>query len=233
MNFETKKMEKVNIKNMENIEEVANFILDPISSNLNLGKKVLLFVTGGSSIAVGVKISEIIKNKNLNNLKNLTIMLTDERYGEVSHKDSNYFNLLDKGFNISGAKVIPVLNGDSFEKTVSDFNSNLEEELAMADYKIGLFGVGADGHTAGILPNSESAYSPQFACGYKGPDFLRITMTFNSISKLDKAVACILGESKWGVVESLRDKDIPKEEQPSQALKEVPSFTIFTDYKNS
>ncbi len=210
-----------------NIEDSADFLSTSILRQLNLGKKVLFFVTGGSSVAVGVKVSELLKNSSL---KNLTIMLTDERYGDLGHPNSNWQQLIDKGFILPDAKLIPVLTGDSLVVTTEKFNKNLEQEFKNADYKIGLFGVGADGHTAGNLPNSTSINSEELAFGYGTVEFLRITMTPKAIKQLDEIVVWAQGENKWPVLRDLEEKDIEIKNQPAQILKTVPILTIFSDY---
>ena len=47
-----------------------------------------------------------------------------------------------------------------------------DEELKIAEYKIGLFGIGVDsGHTAGILPDSEAVNCQELVCSYDTPVF--------------------------------------------------------------
>ena len=219
------------IKTTTKPEEAANFIAFSILKQLELGKRVLFFVTGGSSIAVGVKIAELLCAYPKQDLiKNLTITLTDERYGPLGHKDSNWQQLLEKGFNLLGAKLIPILNGESRDDTVKNFNEILHQEFRVAEYKIGLFGIGADGHTAGILPESEAVNSADLAYGYDTPTFSRITLTPEAIEKLDEAVVWVQGENKWSVLEDLEKNDINITKQPAQILKRVSLLTIFTDY---
>ncbi|MCM2339306.1 MAG: 6-phosphogluconolactonase [Burkholderiales bacterium] len=216
MNFEIKKVEK--------IEEVANFIASSILSKLNEGKRVLFFVPGGSAILVAVKISEILKD---NDLKNLVVTLTDERYGDLDHFNSNYLQLTEKGFVLKEAKIISVLKGESIEDTTEKFDKNLAEEFALADYKIGLFGIGTDGHTAGILPGSVGVASERLACHYDTPTFRRITMTGKAIKKLDEVIVFTQGIEKDAVIKDLQEKDIDEIIEPAQILKKVPLLTIF------
>ena len=215
------------IKTTTKIEDAANFIATSVLRQLELDKNVLFFVTGGSSISVAVKVAEILRE---HPHSKLTIMLTDERYGPLDHTDSNWHQLLQKGFDLPQAKLIPILTGDSSEITTEKFNTNLDQEFKKAEYKIGLFGVGKDGHTAGILPNSVAVLHQDLACNYDTPAFSRITMTPKSIEKLDEVVVWMQGEEKWEVVKNLENNiDIIK--QPVQTLKKVPLLTIFTDYK--
>lgn len=217
----------LNIKTTTRVDDAAEFIVSSVLRELNNSKKVLLFLTGGSSVAVGLKIAKLLAVKDL---KNLTVTLTDERYVPVDNPNSNYFQLLQKGFTLPGAKVIPILTGDNLAVTTEKFNIALTQEFTKADYKIGLFGIGADGHTAGILPGSEAVTRAELAFGYETEKFSRITMTPRAIEKLDEAVVSVQGEDKWGTLRNL-EEEIEIAEQPAQILKKVPLLTIFTDYQ--
>ncbi len=213
---------------MEKIEQAANFIATIIHQKTKLGVNILLFVTGGSSIQVALKIAEILKENTFNNL---TVMLTDERYGPINHTDSNWQQLIGQGFNIKGAKLIPILTGDDANTTTQKFNEELHEEFKKDSYKIGLFGIGADGHTAGILPDTSAVNSPNLADTYKTEKFERITMTPKAIIQLDEAVIFAKGQDKWPTLEKLKNKVVDLNEQPAQILKKVPLLTMFTDKK--
>jgi len=225
----------INFKTTTRVEDAAEFIASSISNQLKLGKQVLFFVTGGSSITVGAKVAELLINDRERNLtKNLTIMMTDERYGPLDHKDSNWHQLMQKGFSLPQARLLPILDGDDRVSTTLKFNINLSRELTgdkEAKYKIGLFGIGADGHTSGILPGSDAVNSKDLAYGYDTPTFSRITITPQVIEKLDEVVVWVQGKEKWGVVKDLLEKNIEIIKQPAQILKRVPLLTIFSDFK--
>ena len=215
------------IKTTTKIDDAANFIVNSILNQLKLNKHVLFFVTGGSSVSVGSKVAELLAREKLDNL---TIMLTDERYGPLNHKDSNWYRLTQKGFSLPGAVSIPILIGEDIDITTEKFNRVLEKEFEKAEYKIGSFGIGPDGHTAGILPSSVAVESKDLACHYNTPTFSRITITPITIQKFDEVVAWVQGKAKWGVMEDLEKKDIEIIKQPAQILKKIPLLTIFTDY---
>jgi 6-phosphogluconolactonase/glucosamine-6-phosphate isomerase/deaminase len=225
-----------NLKTTKDPDDPARFIAQSILNQLKINKRVLFFVTGGSSIAVGVRVSKILqdnfkKEENKNLIKNLAITLTDERYGKVGHMDSNWQQLLENGFGLLDAKIIPVLTGDDFEETTQKFNMVLAQALKNADYKIGLFGIGSDGHTAGILPESKAVNFEEFVVGYEAPKFSRITITPKTIEELDEAVVWVQGEEKWNTIKNFIDTYPLMVKQPAQVLKKVPLLTIFTDYK--
>ncbi|MDD5343784.1 MAG: 6-phosphogluconolactonase [Smithella sp.] len=215
------------IKTTTKPEDAANFIASSILNQLKAGKKVLFFVTGGSSIVVAVQVAEILKKYSC---KNLTITLTDERYGPADHFNSNYFQLVEKGFNLPEARIIPILIDEDQNITTEKFDAVLNQEFSLADYKIGLFGIGIDGHTAGILPDSVAIQSQNLACSYDTPVFSRITITPKAIERLNEAVVWMQGKEKLEVLENLKN-DIEISKQPAQILKKVPLLTIFTDLK--
>lgn len=223
------------LKTTTDAGEAANFLASSILKQLKSGKRVLFFVTGGSSISVGSKVSKILReypDKNL--LKNLTVTLTDERYGKIGHPDSNWQQLKDRDFDIPQVKFIPILTGDDRNTTIEKFNKILNTELMVNKenkYKIGLFGIGSDGHTAGILPESVVVNSEELVAGCDTPTFSRITITPKMIEKFDEAIVWAQGKDKWKIVENLLGADIPITKQPAQILKKVPLLTIFSDYE--
>jgi 6-phosphogluconolactonase/glucosamine-6-phosphate isomerase/deaminase len=216
----------LNIKTIKNRDEVIEFVADSINRNLKKNKNIIWFVSGGSAIPLEVLISKKIKKTNIDNL---TVTLVDERYGPIDYVDSNWLKLKELGFDIKGAKMIPFLSGKDMNKTVLDIKDILKDELLRADYKIGLFGIGEDGHTAGILPYTKASISDDFVCSYNTEKYNRITITPRLIKTLDEAVVYSVGRSKWSIIEKLKEK-ISVEEMPAQILKKVPTLTIFTDY---
>jgi 6-phosphogluconolactonase/glucosamine-6-phosphate isomerase/deaminase len=210
-------------------EQAAEFIAAALSAPLTEGKQVLWLVPGGSAIVLAAAVAKLLQNVPLTKL---TVTLTDERYGPVGHPDSNWLQLEQAGFMpLPGAQLLPVLTGASRDETVARFSDVLKEQLAAADYALGLFGIGADGHTAGILPHSPAVISQDFAAGYDAGQFQRITMTPQAIAQLDEAIVSAMGDTKWPVIDELETTDKPIPDQPAQQLKQVPKLTIFNDHK--
>jgi 6-phosphogluconolactonase len=206
---------------------VADYITNVLQEHLQAGERVLWLVPGGSAIAVAVEISKRMQGLSL---ENLYVTLTDERYGPLGHTDSNWQQLTEAGFDLPGANLVPVLADEDRETTTKHFARVLHELMQDADYKLGFFGIGADGHTAGILPDSPAVLSKEYAASYDAGNFERITMTPLAILRLDKAVVYATGEAKWPILDQMETK-IEIGQQPAQALKHVPQLTIFNDHK--
>jgi 6-phosphogluconolactonase/glucosamine-6-phosphate isomerase/deaminase len=196
-------------------------------AELASGKRVLWLVCGGSNIAAEV---EIMKTVPADLSKNLTVSLTDERYGAVGHKDSNWQQLLEAGFDIKSGKGMPVLSGGTFEQTVTDYAALAKDLFEKNDIVIALFGIGADGHIAGILPDSPAAdETTKLAAGYDNPPYTRLTLTFPGLKQIDVACAIALGDSKKQALQKLRTQDIKLTAQPSQILKKLPEAYLYSD----
>ena len=191
-------------------------------------KKVLWLVSGGSNVTPTI---QIIKNIPESLTANLTIMLADERYGEVGHKDSNWALLLDAGLAGNGAHILPVLHeGLNLEETSSAYNKTAGEALASNDFILALLGIGSDGHIAGILPGSVATEGQdQLVIGYQSQPFQRITLTFEALRKVDADYSLCFGDSKKEALLALRDQDLSLDEQPAQILKQLPESYIYTD----
>lgn len=210
-------------------DQIADAIAVLLRQQLEAGKKVLWLIPGGSAIAIVMKVVERLAQQDLSLL---SVTLTDERYGEVDHADSNWHQLEDLGFQLERAKLYPVLTGTDREQTTKEYAKTLEQLLADNEYRLGFFGIGPDGHTAGILPGSPAVNASEFAASYVAPNFERITMTPRAIARLDEVVVYAMGEAKWPLFDEL-ETDLPLEKQPAQALKQVAHVTIFNDHKDT
>ena len=224
-----------------------------ISAALNSDKPVLWLTCGGSNVPVAFDAFQSIKAQVVpRSLASLTIGQTDERFGPVGHADSNWRQLIEAGFDFStqiasnpsnnvisnkngsdGVRGLPILIGKPLDETVAAYSKVIG--AAVADVKssgglvVALFGIGADGHIAGILPHSPAVNSNGSVCGYEEGRFTRITLTPKTLKRVDLAYAFAFGESKREALESLRDQDLSMDEQPAQILKGLKEAYVYSD----
>jgi 6-phosphogluconolactonase/glucosamine-6-phosphate isomerase/deaminase len=222
------------ITNITSVEPVVEYLARTLTQHLAAGERVLWLVPGGSSIQIAASVSQKLTHTATGQPpQNLTVTLTDERYGEPGHQDSNWRQLDEAGFKLPGATLLPVLTGADLSATVEQFADQLGQALREADFRLGFFGIGPDGHTAGILPGSPAVSATQLAAGYNAGKFQRITMTPPAVLQLDETVAYAVGEAKWPVLAQLTTERLELNHQPAQVLGRVKSFTLFTDYAES
>ena len=219
---------RLNFIKVSSTEPVVVHLVSVINQHLRKNEKLTWLVPGGSAINVAVEVSKRLPK---NYLKNLTVTLTDERYGPVGHKDSNWPQLEMAGFKLAGASLQPVLKGLNLSETADWYAEMIENGLKSADFSIALVGMGPDGHILGIKPGSPALKSNKLVVGYEWDDFIRLTLTENALRRLDETVIYAVGEEKWPQFELLKD-DISTAKQPAQILKRLKKVIIFSDYKD-
>jgi 6-phosphogluconolactonase/glucosamine-6-phosphate isomerase/deaminase len=198
-----------------------------LQTSLTNGHQVLWLVTGGSNVQA---IVAIMQNLDSDITTQLTILLSDERYGPVGHPNSNGAQLNAAGFAPKRATLLPVLvAGLDLAATRTHYEESALTAFRESDMIIGQFGIGSDGHIAGILPNSPATNTAEFVCAYEAADFTRLTLTAHALKRLAVAYAFVFGDSKATALEKLNEQTLPYAEQPSQILKELPEAYIYND----
>lgn len=203
---------------MDNMDEtLKQNIVTEITEHAALGE-VLYLASGGSSISVTIAVVNALPPEVR---ARLTFTLTDERYGKVGHTDSNWRQLLAGGLDLSGITTLPVLSGaaTSIEATATLFGDRLMKLFAKKPYVIALFGVGADSHIAGILPESPAAQEKERpVVAYHAGEYERLTITPQIFRHIDSAYVYARGEAKQQAVEGM-SQELPIISFPNQLVK--------------
>jgi 6-phosphogluconolactonase/glucosamine-6-phosphate isomerase/deaminase len=202
-------------------------LLDRLVEELENNKKVLWLIPGGSNIPLSVEVMRQIPE---DLTSNLTVYLTDERYGEFNHPDSNSRQLEEAGFEHKNARVTWMLaEGLSLEETAEQYALSMSTAFDAADVVIAQMGMGADGHICGILPGSPAVDSDKLVVGYVTENFTRITLTPKALmDHISVAYVFAFGEAKKEALANLFT-DIPLNEQPAQVLKSLPETYVYND----
>ena len=213
------------LRESKGVEGVISLLSKKIGNEIKSGKQVLWLIGGGSSIDIAAAARRGLPSDALNKLE---VSLTDERFGPRSHSNSNWQALIDAGFEIRGLQATEIIKDQDLAAETLDFDRFLKAALEKCDFTIGLIGIGADSHIAGIKPGSLAVKSHELAIGYRADDFERITMTFEAIKKLDLCVAYLKEKDKKQVIQSFK-YEYPLDSRPSQILKQVKKAIIFVD----
>ena len=205
-------------------------LTNKIVSFLHENKKVLWFIPGGSNIPIAVQVMNGIRSQVESHvLNNLSIALTDERYGPVGHLDSNWKQLEDDGFDFTGINSYFILDGSSLVETVDRYGEIIQKIVRDADVIVGQFGMGADGHIAGILPRSPAVLETVPTAGYESKPFTRVTITFPILRQIDVAYMFVSNSTKKNAIDRLHLDNVSLDEQPAQILKEIPEVYVYID----
>lgn len=211
-------------------ELVAAAIAERLIELCSSHPKVAWLMSGGSNITVQVATLKILQSAGVN-LGKLTIMLNDERFGEIGHPDSNWYQLEQAGGVVAGPHYIPVLTLEepTIESAVERYENLLTEVMAQ-HYVFSQLGMGDDGHISGILPHSPAAEAEDtFVYGYESTPYDRITTTFTALKQFDEIALVAYGSSKWPMLQQL-GSETDMQSLPAQVLTTVSNVTIYTDY---
>lgn len=208
--------------------EGRQYLVQALLGALGKNLKTLWLVSGGSNAPLAAEVLRALPD---NKLVNLTVAMVDERYGKVGHPDSNQYKLSEAGFDFSRVNFAPILGQErlSLYQTADTYENRLQAMFKESDKIIGQFGIGEDGHTAGILPHSAACrIDDRLVIGYRGPDFERVTLSFPAIKQVDEAYIFAYGEEKSQVLHSLYEKDLALANQPAQIFRQsqAKSFII-------
>jgi len=226
-------------------EALVEELVGEISRHLAKNEPVLFLASGGSTAGSAAAVCNTLIEQAGTRRSLLhwlfTVTLADERFGIEGHPDSNWKLLEDSGLKSGSINAVKVLHGgdessQAFLHEIDRFNEFLTEAAVRHEAKhlfvAALLGIGGDGHTAGILPESPLSTMPpegtRYGEGYKAGLFRRITITPAFFRHIDLAAVWAGGEEKREALENLR-KDLLPAAQPAQLIKLASRAILHTD----
>lgn len=205
---------------------------------LDQNRPILLHIAGGSAMDV---LDFIPFGLNFE-YATVTCTVTDERFSFVP--DENNFGKLSKHAWYAFAREMgmdvidtSVEEGDTLESHAARFEEALRTWHARNPdgVVIGLFGVGVDGHTAGIIPGcvSDEEFDKRFlgeqwvatldATGHN-PIPLRVTLTLSYIrDHVDHAYVYAVGDEKQPLLKLLVAGNVSVREVPAACFSDKPT----------
>lgn len=212
-------------------DQAATTIAILLQNALQQSGRVLWLVSGGSCIPVQVVVMKHLHQYVPELLEKLIILPMDERYGPQGHADSNYRQMLDAGFQKNTSLWSDVLAHDlPLAETVAYYDELIGDAFAEANYIVGTFGIGTDGHTAGILPHLPALLQDDaMVVGYETAQFTRMTLSPMMLVRCNTAYLLAYGDGKTAILQNLQTHEVPLIEMPAGLLKEIPDVTVYND----
>lgn len=230
------------------MSEATQYLWRHLVEKLGKGKRILLFLSGGSAVEIYKYLTVWMKDQKNNFAKNLTVGLADERYGKVNHPDSNEKQIRDTGFYDAiegrGGKILSILTDRGSPcHEVERYNELISQKMKDTNEIWAVLGIGPDGHTAGILPqDSQEKFKKNFPTSrlvvyyelpndYPNPFKKRITLTPQGLAQIDLAVVVVKSQGKEEVLRRMLTPDEPAYRTPAVLLQDL-NITLFTDLLN-
>lgn len=191
-------------------------------------QQVVWLLPGGSNVPISVAAMRLVDEQLSSRL---VLMQTDERFVALNSPDCNWHQLLQAGLEVKQAKAYPILADDATDlsQTVANYATTVQQQFEQAEAIIGQFGIGPDGHIAGILPGSPAVSDTALVAGYHTPQFTRVTLTPVALKRVTEALAFAFGDNKKTALQRLQDSSTPLDSLPSGILWQIPTSVVYND----
>ncbi len=184
-------------------KEFVKIIINKINHFLKTRKSINLVLPGGNSIKNFYK---LFFNSSLL-WKKINISVTDERWVDRTHYDSNEKTIIENmGINNIDFNIFHSLKGNHSEIKDAILSNNMYLKN-MLPISILVLGMGDDGHTASLfkddvnLANLMSKSNLNITDIANNEDYKRITYTKNALSTAENTYLYIRGKKKLKVLE--------------------------------
>ena len=157
-------------------------------------------------------------------ISGLQLWLTDERWVDSNNKESNS-RMIKESFNSEKIDLLlPEYSGKNPSIDANNYTTKLLSSIK--NFTHGILGIGEDGHTASLFPNSNALEENRIgivATRVSVEPYIRLTATFELLSKIDNLYLLATGTNKKDIVNKVI-KEI--EESPITKLISMRNETI-------
>lgn len=207
--------------------DAAKKISSAVLHYLEQQKSVLLLTAGGRAELVYDALAKELKDKDLSKL---TVSLGDEHWtNKLSDNNNSWSNFRELDFwdviADGGGEINHIIKGKGQHEDADIFDKFLTQHIQKESYIISWQGLGADGHTSGILPSDEISFydtfdTDKFAVAHKLAKVhpARITITPTFIDVIDEVFIYAVGEEKKDVLKKIVKLD---EKAPNQEWQDM------------
>jgi 6-phosphogluconolactonase len=141
--------------------------------------------------------------------KKVFLFWSDERSVPSDHKDSNYHAAMIHGFShlpLDPAKVFRMEADGQIDRGAEKYEAIIRKTLGPALFDMVMLGVGIDGHTASLFPNTQALHVKDrlvVANHIASANTWRMTLTVPCINQSEQSVFYMFGAAKQTIVRNV------------------------------
>ena len=193
----------MNIEVFEDMDSLAAAAASHVENEISKAERLSLGLAGGSTPRL---VHRELADRQID-WRSVTTWITDARWVHAAHGDANQRMVRETLVADTGVRFLaPDTSLDTPTQSAMAFTKLLREGgVPDAPQSIIMLGMGADGHTASLFPDTEAlnATGERFVANYVPQlDRWRLTATYDLIATADLVLFLVAGKNK---AEALRD----------------------------
>lgn len=222
---------EVNIyKNVEELSrEVANRFIQLAIKTIRAKGRFYVALSGGKTPKIFYSLLSLPENQKHIEWNNVYVFWSDERFVPYTYPESN-FGLAQKNLftsvHIPPTNIFPVLTERiSVHESAEKYAQTIVEKLGpQSQFDLILLGIGSDGHTASLFPNTAEVRNPSgdLVIAVKNtpkPPRVRISFTWKLINNAKNIIFSVTGEDKAEALRNILNGPQVPVQFPAQGVK--------------
>jgi len=208
----------------ETIVYCANHFIDLCQKNISKKTYFSVALSGGSTPKSIFQMLSSDQFKNEIEWDKILFFWSDERAVPPEDSESNYKMAMDSGIKnmpIKQENIFRMKAEHNIEKNAKEYEELINKKLHSQLFDLVMLGVGDDGHTASLFPNTEALKETEklVAANYvPQKNTWRMTLTFKAINQSKNIVLYILGGNKKTILKKILFPEPGSKSYPSQMI---------------